>query len=89
MWAKIKDLSADKGALLIIKKINGWKWYFDCHSKNVIKNHNMIENHRFNTDLVDMLHSRIYYKTDVQASNLCSSRVELFEDVTFFLRALL
>lgn len=81
---KTKDLSADKGALLIIKKINGWRWYFDCHCKNVIKNHNMIENHRFNIDLVDVLQSRIYYKTDTQTSNLASSRVELFEDVTLF-----
>lgn len=81
---KTKDLSADKGALLIIKKINGWRWYFDCHCKNVIKNHNTIENHRFNIDLVDMLQSRIYYKTDIQTSNLSSSRVELFEDVTLF-----
>lgn len=34
---KTKDLSADKRALLIIKKITGWRWYFDCHCKNVIK----------------------------------------------------
>jgi len=56
---KTKDLSADKGALLIIKKINGRRWCFDCHCINLIKTYNMIENHRFNIDLVDMLHSCI------------------------------
>lgn len=81
---KTKDLSADKGAVLIIKKINGWRSHFDRHCKNVIKNHNMIESHRFNIDLVTMLHSGIYYKTDIQAFKLCSSRVELFENVRFF-----
>lgn len=86
---KTKDFSADKRALLIIKKINGWRWYFDCHCKNVIKNHNIIENHRFNIDSVDILCSCIYYNTDIQASNLYSVRVELFEDVGFYLRTLL
>lgn len=86
---KTEDLSADKRALLIIKKINGWRRYFAFHCKNVIKNHNMIETHRFNIDSVDILCSCIYYNTDIQASNLYSVRVELFEDMAFFLRALL
>lgn len=86
---KAKDLSADKRALLIIKKINGRRWYFDCHCKNVIKKHNTVETHRFNIDSVDILCSCIYYNTDIQASNLYSVRVELFEEVAFFLRALL
>lgn len=34
---KNKDLPADKKALLIIKKINGWRQCFDHHCKNVIK----------------------------------------------------
>lgn len=86
--SKTKDLSADKRALLIIKKINGCRWYFDCHCKNVIKNHNTIETHRFNIDSADILCSCIYY-INIQASNLYSVKAELFEDVAFFLRALL
>lgn len=86
---KAKDLSVDKRALLIIKKINGWRWFFDCHCKNVIKNHNTIETHRFNIDSVDILCSCIYYNTDIQASNLYSVRVGLFEDVAFFSKSLI
>lgn len=33
---KNKDLAADKRALLIIKKISGWRWCFDHHCENVI-----------------------------------------------------
>lgn len=52
-----------------------WPSLWKCHFKSVV----WLKTHRFNIDLLDVLHSYL-----LKTRNVCLSRMGLFESMTFF-----